>query len=243
MGTLPARLEEVRTRIGRAAERAGRDPDAVELVAVSKTWPAAVLRELVEAAAGSVILGENKMQEAEEKIPQLDATSGSRWHFIGHLQRNKARKAVELFEAVHSVDSLRLAERLDRMAGELGRRPQVYVQVRVGGEASKGGFEARELGGLLGRILQCANLEVCGLMCIPPPVETPEEARASFRTLRELRDRLQDQEGRALPGLSMGMSDDFEVAIEEGATIVRVGSAIFGSRHAAPPHHPPGARS
>lgn len=225
MGEIASNLAGVRERMARAAARAGRD-DPVELVVVTKTWPAEVVREVL--ASGPVTLGENKVQEAEEKIAQLPA--GPVWHLVGHLQRNKARKAIELFEAIHSIDSARLARRLSELAGGLNRRLQVYLQVNAAGERTKSGFEEEELRSALDELLALPHLEVRGLMCIPPPVEDPEEARPAFRALRELRDELQQQSGRLLPGLSMGMSDDFEVAIEEGATIVRVGSAIFGPR-------------
>lgn len=230
MGEIASNLSAVRERIARAAERSGRREGDVELVVVTKTWPVEVVREVVE--TGPVILGENKLQEAEDKIPRLPA--GTRWHFIGQLQRNKARKAVELFEAIHSIDSRRLAERVDRLAAELGKRPRVYLQVNAAGETSKAGFSEEELRREAGAILDLANLEVAGLMAIPPPVDDPQEARDSFRSLRRLREDLQQSLGRELPGLSMGMSHDFEVAIEEGATIVRVGSAVFGPRGKPP---------
>jgi pyridoxal phosphate enzyme (YggS family) len=224
---IAANLRRIRERIAQAAARAGRDGAEISLVAVTKTWPAEVIREVV--AQGPVILGENKLQEAERKIPQLPA--GVCWHFIGHLQRNKARKALELFEAIHSVDSLSLAVRLDLLADELDRRPQIYLQVNGAGEASKSGFSETSVRAELDTLLALPHLKVMGLMSIPPVAESPEAARASFRALRELRDELQERSGVALPGLSMGMSHDFEPAIEEGATIVRIGSAIFGPRH------------
>lgn len=234
MADIAANLQAVKERIARAAERADRDPATVDLLVVSKTWPAQVIQEVV--AAGHDLLGENKLQDAVAKIPELPPTT--RWHFIGHLQRNKARKALELFEAIHSVDSLRLARHLDRLAGELELRQRVYLQVNAAGEESKSGFRAAELHAGMEELSALANLRVEGLMSIPPAVETPEEARSSFRELRALRDELQDRSGVSLPGLSMGMSHDFEVAIEEGATIVRVGSSIFGARVVGPPASP-----
>ncbi len=230
MVDIPANLREVKARLANAAERSGRNPDEVELVVVTKTWPAETVREVLEAGHG--LFGENQLQEAAAKIPQLP--SSARWHFIGHLQRNKARKVLELFEAVHSVHSLRLASALDRLACELGVEPRVYLQVNAAEEASKGGFGEAELREAIGELSRLKHLRVAGLMSIPPVVESPEAARTSFRTLRRLRDELQECSGEALPGLSMGMSHDFEVAVEEGATIVRVGSAVFGPRVAKP---------
>ena len=226
MADIAVNLRAVRQRVDQAAERSGRDPSAVELLVVTKTWPPDVIAEVLE--AGHQLLGENKLQEAGAKIPELHASA--RWHFIGHLQRNKARKALALFEAIHSVDSLRLAHHLDRVAGELGLRPLIYLQVNAAGEQSKSGFGITELQEGLPELFALKHVQVAGLMSIPPVVESPEDARPSFRKLRELRDGLEESSEVPLPGLSMGMSHDFEVAIEEGATIVRVGSAIFGPR-------------
>ncbi|HJM62566.1 MAG: YggS family pyridoxal phosphate-dependent enzyme [Roseibacillus sp.] len=233
MAEIGANLCAVRQRVDRAAGRSGRDPSAVELLVVTKTWPPEVIAEVLE--AGHELLGENKLQEAWAKIPELPASA--RWHFIGHLQRNKARKALDLFEAIHSVDSLRLAHYLDRVAGELGKRPRIYLQVNAVGEESKSGFAVEELREALPGLLSLENVELAGLMSIPPAAEDPEIARSSFRELRKLRDDLEAEFEASLPGLSMGMSHDFEVAIEEGATIVRVGSSIFGSRGVAVSTH------
>ena len=219
-------LETVRQRVAKAARRSGRSPSAVELLVVSKTWPAGVVSHVVE--SGHELLGENKLQEAELKIPDLPPSV--RWHFIGRLQRNKARKALALFEAIHSVDTLRLAAHLSRIAGEMGKTPRIYLQVNLDQEESKGGFSVSQLREDLPELLSMPHLYIAGLMSIPPAVEDPEKARCSFRKLREFRDRLEGDAGVEIEGLSMGMSHDFEVAIEEGATIVRVGSSVFGPR-------------
>ena len=222
-------LRAVKQRVARAAERSRRDCSEVELLVVTKTWSPSVITEVLE--EGHTLLGENKLQEAEKKIAQLP--DGLRWHFIGHLQRNKARKALALFDSIHSVDSVRLARHLDRVAGELNRKTSIFLQVNAAGEESKSGFAVGELAEALPDLAGLSNLEVAGLMSIPPVVAQPEAARSSFRALRALRDDLQQGTGMSLPGLSMGMSHDFEVAIEEGATIVRVGSSIFGPRRRA----------
>jgi len=229
MVEIGANLRAVKQRVARAAERSRRDCSEVELLVVTKTWSPSVITEVLE--EGHTLLGENKLQEAEKKIAQLP--DGLRWHFIGHLQRNKARKALALFDSIHSVDSVRLARHLDRVAGELNRKTSIFLQVNAAGEESKSGFAVGELGEALPDLAGLSNLEVAGLMSIPPVVAQPEAARSSFRALRALRDDLQQGTGISLPGLSMGMSHDFEVAIEEGATIVRVGSSIFGPRRRA----------
>ncbi len=229
MVDIGANLRAVKQRVARAAERSRRDCSEVELLVVTKTWSPSVITEVLE--EGHTLLGENKLQEAEKKIAQLP--DGLRWHFIGHLQRNKARKALALFDSIHSVDSVRLARHLDRVAGELNRKTSIFLQVNAAGEESKSGFAVGELAQALPDVAGLSNLEVAGLMSIPPVVAQPEAARSSFRALRALRDDLQQGTGMSLPGLSMGMSHDFEVAIEEGATIVRVGSSIFGPRRRA----------
>ena len=194
---------------------------------VSKTWPAETVSEVV--AAGQICFGENKVQEAEGKIPALP--THLKWHLIGHLQRNKVRKALPLFGTLHGIDSLKLARYTSGIALELGLKPEVYLQVNLAGEGSKNGYVPEELRRDFDALLSLDGIEIIGLMCIPPAVSIPEEARPWFVKLRQLRDELTALSGHPLPGLSMGMSGDFDVAIEEGSTIVRVGSAIFGSRH------------
>jgi hypothetical protein len=220
------RLLEIRERLASAARKAGRDPAEIELMAVSKNFPAPTIREVAE--SGHLLFGENRVQEAESKIPELPTRL--RWHLIGHLQSNKIRKALPLFEAIHSIDSLELARSLNRVAAELGLFPKVYLQANLAAEASKYGFTESTLVSHLDELLGLDHLEILGLMTIPPVREDPEDSRADFAALRELRDRLAQRAGIPLSGLSMGMSDDFPIAIEEGATIVRVGSALFGSR-------------
>jgi pyridoxal phosphate enzyme (YggS family) len=223
------RLETVLDRIRKAAVACGRDPQSVRLVAVSKTVAAERVRAAV--AAGVDTLGENYIQEARAKIEALAALPVA-WHFIGHLQSNKAKYAVRLFELIHTVDSLKLAAELDRQAARAGKTQQVLVQVNVSGEASKSGASEAEAGRLVADIGKLAHLSVKGLMTMPPFFDQPEKARPFFRALRRLRDEIQQ---RHLPGvdlreLSMGMTGDFEAAIAEGATLVRIGTAIFGER-------------
>ena len=228
-----ARLEAINQRIAAACERAGRQVSEITLVAVSKTVTVARIREAIE--AGVRDLGESRIQEAAAKIPELKPLSAGRkvqWHLIGHLQSNKARRAVELFDAVHSVDSLNLAERLDRIAGESGKRLPVFIEVNLGGEESKTGAAPDEVLPLCEQIGKLPRLELKGLMAVPPFSDNPEDARPFFQHLRRLRDEAL-QAGAAEGGLndlSMGMSDDFEIAIEEGATFIRVGTALFGAR-------------
>ncbi|MBX3026454.1 YggS family pyridoxal phosphate-dependent enzyme [bacterium] len=218
MSDIAANVRAVRARIARAAERAGRDPASVRLIAVSKTKPAAAVRAAI--AAGVTDIGENYVQEAEAKRAAVG--DGAAWHLIGHLQRNKAGRAAALFDCIHTVDSAALGAALSRQAQALGRTVRLLVEVRLGGEATKSGVEPAAVPALLDA-LRLPGLAVEGLMSVPPPGD-PEQARPHFRALRALRDRL------ALRELSMGMSEDFEVAIEEGATLVRVGRAIFGAR-------------
>jgi pyridoxal phosphate enzyme (YggS family) len=225
MSQIAQNLEEVRRRIKAAALRAGRDPGQVRLVAVSKTMPLELIREAV--AAGQRLFGENYLQEARGKIEELG--EAATWHFIGHLQSNKAKAVVNLFELIHGVDRLNLAEALDNAAASKGTLQKILLQVNLAGEATKSGASQEAAAELLRQIAQLPHLRVMGLMTMPPFLE-PETVRPYFRTLRELRDRLQEIGGNPLPELSMGMSGDFEVAIEEGATLVRVGTAIFGSR-------------
>ena len=225
--TIRDRLLHVQERMHAAAARAGREPSSVTLVAVSKTMPVDVIRQAVE--AGATILGENRVQEAAEKVAALPGAAV--WHLVGHLQTNKAKQAVQLFELIHSVDSVKLAQTLDRHGREAGKRIRCLVEVNLGGEESKSGTKEAGTRDLLAAARDLPNLQVEGLMAIPPFLPSPEEVRPYFQRLRALRDRLQG-EGFRLPELSMGMTHDFEVAIEEGATLVRIGTAIFGPRTA-----------
>ncbi len=227
------RVAAVRERIARAAERAGREPGEVTLVAVSKTHPEAAVRAAF--AAGVREFGENRVQEAEPKIAATTdlAGAGLRWHLVGHLQSNKARKAVALFGLVQSVDSLDLGQKLARIGGEAERPVGALVQVDLAGEQTKFGLPEAELLPALEALRGAPGLAVEGLMVLPPYFEDAEEARPYFRRLRALRDRAEAAGLLAGRELSMGMSHDFEAAVEEGATIVRVGTAIFGERQAA----------
>jgi pyridoxal phosphate enzyme (YggS family) len=220
MQDIRANLERVRERVARAAERAGRRAEDVLLVGVSKTVDVARIRAAIAAGLGA--LGENRVQEARDKITELGRTV--QWHLVGHLQTNKVRDALELFDVIHSVDRIDLARELDRRARAKGRTIDAFVQVNVGGELSKGGWPPEAIESAVGAISALSGLKLRGLMTIPPAVERAEDARAWFRTLRKLAER------HGLPELSMGMSADFEVAIEEGATMVRVGTAVFGPR-------------
>lgn len=226
------RVAAVRERIARAAERASRSPGDVTLVAVSKTFPAEVVREAF--AAGLRHFGENRVKEAADKIEALDdlRSAGLRWHLVGHLQSNKARKAAALFDVVHSVDSAALAERLAKTAAEAGRTLPVLVQVDLAGEDSKSGVPEAELPDALERMKGLEGLRVTGLMVLPPDLEA-EDVRPYFHRLRVLRGELAEKGLLDGNDLSMGMSHDFEVAVEEGATLVRIGSAIFGARTVA----------
>ena len=223
MSQLSQNLESVQQRIETAAAHAERDADEIKLIAVSKTHPAEVLREAID--TGISVFGENKVQEAERKILEI-GRDGVEWHLIGHLQSNKARKAVQLFDVIHSIDSIELAERLERICIEEGREElTVLIQVDLAGEETKSGISESELTGLIDYIKTCERVRWIGLMVLPPYFDDPDATRPYFKKLKELRDRV-------IPGgeLSMGMSHDFEVAIEEGATIVRIGTAIFGER-------------
>ncbi|MCI0525221.1 MAG: YggS family pyridoxal phosphate-dependent enzyme [Acidobacteria bacterium] len=228
-----ARLEAINRRIAAACERAGRQVCEITLVAVSKTVPAARIREAIE--AGVRVVGENRVQEAAAKISELKPVSAEfpvQWHLIGRLQSNKARRAVELFDVVHSVDSLKLAERMDGVAGETGKRLPVFIEVNLGGEESKAGVAPDKVLPLCEQITKFANLELIGLMAVPPYLDNPEDARPFFQQLRRLRDeaRRTGLVSERFNDLSMGMSNDFEAAIEEGATFIRIGSALFGAR-------------
>lgn len=227
---IETRVAAVRERIARAAERAERPPESVTLVAVSKTFPAADVRAAF--AAGVRDFGENRVQEAEPKIAALAelATAGLRWHLIGHLQSNKARRAAALFDAVQSVDSLELGRKLARAAQEAGRPLRLLVQVDLAGEQTKFGVPEPELLNVLEALRAAEPIRVEGLMLLPPFFEDPEQARPFFRRLRSLAAQASAEGLLAGRELSMGMSHDFEVAIEEGATMVRVGTALFGGR-------------
>lgn len=218
---------DVLSRIEAACARAGRDPATVTLVAVSKTVPADRLRDAV--AAGLDLLGENRVQEGLAKAPEVP---GARWHLVGPLQGNKARRALEVFACIESVDSIGLAERLDRLVGELGTggRYPVLLQVNVDDDPAKAGFQPSALESALDRLESFTHLEIEGLMTIGRLVDEPEAARTTFRRLRGLSERLRAAGAPVGSALSMGMTDDFEVAVEEGATIVRVGRALFGAR-------------
>lgn len=226
MSDLPARLQAIHDRISAAATRSGRDASSVELLAVSKTFPVEVIQEAVD--AGQLLFGENKVQEVLAKAPQLPEKV--QWHLIGHLQSNKVRKILPLVKSIHSIGSVDLAKDVDRIAAELGLYPKVYLEVNLAAESSKHGFTADAVRSKLEELYALRRLEIQGLMCIPPFDANPESSRPYFVKLRDLRDELEKIGGGPLPLLSMGMSHDFEIAIEEGATIVRVGSAIFGGR-------------
>jgi pyridoxal phosphate enzyme (YggS family) len=228
MTSLPTALEEVRGRIESACARSGRSVREVRLVAVSKTVDVERIRRLLD--CGHDLFGENRVQEALEKIPLLGPAAS--WHLVGHLQRNKARHAVGAFELLHGVDSEKLAAEIDRRAFRAGIRQAVLLQVNLAGEATKSGVDEAGLPALLDAVAALPHVELRGLMTIPPPAVEPEESRRWFVRLRELRERSATGSGLALPELSMGMTDDFEVAVEEGATLVRVGRAIFGERPA-----------
>jgi len=225
-------ISEVRDRIASAARRAGRRPEEIALMAVSKTHPPERIREAH--AAGLRLFGENRVQEFAGKASALADLQGAEWHMIGHLQTNKASKATELFNAVDSVDSVKLAEKLDGAARSLSRKLAVLIEINVGGESAKSGVapDSRELEDLLLAAPRFEALEFRGLMTVPPFTDDPDEARPYFRKLRDLRDTISKRElpSVSMDALSMGMSHDFEVAIEEGSTCIRVGTAIFGER-------------
>lgn len=226
MPDIAENLSEVLRKIQAACARTARDQGSVELIAVSKTFPMESVRGAWE--AGQLLFGESKLQEAESKIAALP--SSLHWHFIGRVQSNKVRRLLQSFEVIHAIDSLKLASYTDEIAGELGLFPKVFLQVNLGDESSKGGFAPSLLRAEMEALLQLKRLEILGLMCIPPAAPDAESARPWFKLLAGMRDSLETEFGVNLPGLSMGMSGDYGVAIEEGATHVRVGSAIFGKR-------------
>jgi PLP dependent protein len=226
MSSILDNLERVWEQIAQAAAKAGRDVKDVELVAIAKTHPAEKVREAVE--AGQTLFGESRVQEARAKIPEL--SSNIRWHFVGHLQKNKVRQALPLFEMIHSVDSFALAQDINRIAQEEGLHPRVLLEVNVAGEGSKFGFAPDDLREQMEALLALPRLSIEGLMCIPPLAVESEDSRKFFVQVRELRDSLQKEFNMKLPQLSMGMTQDFPIGIQEGATLVRVGTAIFGER-------------
>ena len=231
MERIAERLEQVQAQIAAAAQKSSRSPDDIELVAVSKTHPAETVQAAVD--AGQILFGESRVQEARAKIPLLP--SRLRWHFIGHLQKNKIRHALPLFELFHGIDSLALAQDLERIAAEEGSRPRILLEANLAAEASKHGFAPEILRAAMEELLSLGKLSIEGLMAIPPIAPEPESSRPYFIALRKLRDELESEFSLRLPQLSMGMSGDFLVAIEEGATLVRVGTAIFGERQRTRP--------
>ena len=226
MSSVAENLERVREQVAEAAAKVGRAVDEIQLIAISKTHDA----EKVRAAygAGQTLFGESRVQEARAKIPELP--SNLRWHFVGHLQKNKIRHALPLFELFHSVDSLALAQEMSRIADEEGMHPRVLLEINVSGEGSKFGFKPETVRAEMESLLALPRLSIDGLMTIPPLAEKAEASRKFFVQLRELRDGLESEFQMKLPRLSMGMTNDFAIAVEEGATLVRVGTAIFGER-------------
>ena len=226
MEQIAENLERVRSQIADAAKKSGRSPDDIELVAISKTHDAEKVRMAYE--AGQTLFGESKVQEARAKIPELP--SSLRWHFVGHLQKNKIRHALPLFELFHGIDDVDLAREMNRIAEEQGMHPRILLEVNVAGEGSKFGFKPDRLREEMESLLSLTRLSIEGLMTIPPLAEEAEASRKFFVDLRELRGALEKEFDMKLPHLSMGMTNDFVVAVEEGATLVRVGTAIFGKR-------------
>jgi PLP dependent protein len=225
MSEIAENLRLIRQRISNSCHKIGRCNEDVQLIAVSKFFSADAVRKAYE--SGQLVFGENKQQEAEAKILLLPSLL--EWHFIGQLQRNKVRKILSQFSVIHSVDSLRLAKYVNEIARELGLFPKVFLQINLVNELTKGGFSREEIFGDFNQLISLDRLEIIGLMTIPPSA-IPEGGRLFFASLRELRDDIAERFNNFLPMLSMGMSNDFEIAIEEGATHVRVGSAIFGRR-------------
>ena len=225
---ISSNIRLIRQRMGVACARCGRDPQSVRLMAVSKTVEPERIRQALD--AGVTLLGENYVQEAREKIPAIGHVA--EWHMIGHLQTNKVKYVVNLFDWIHSVDRLELARELDKRAGQNNRRLNVLIEVNVSGEESKSGIEATQALELVRQVSLLPNINLRGLMTMPPYSDNPENSRPYFQALRKLRDDISAADIPSIPmdELSMGMTDDFEVAIEEGATIIRVGRAIFGNR-------------
>jgi pyridoxal phosphate enzyme (YggS family) len=226
---LVANFQKINERIAAACARAGREPSSVTLLAVTKNHPPAVVREACD--LGLALFGENRVQEAKAKIPQCPGNI--RWHMIGHLQSNKSRDAVGLFAMIHSIDSLHLAEAVNSAAEKFAKTMPILLEVNVAGESSKFGYRPEALLAELKQINALQKIEIHGLMTVAPWSAEPEKVRPVFRRLRDLKRECEDALGAPLPHLSMGMTDDFEVAIEEGATIIRLGSALFGPRRSA----------
>jgi PLP dependent protein len=226
MTSIAENLECVRRIIAQAAAKVGRSENEIELVAITKTHPVERIRDAAQ--AGQTLFGESRVQEARAKIPELP--SNLRWHFVGHLQKNKIRHAMPLFELFHGVDSLALAQEMNRIAAEEGGHPRVLLEVNVAGEGSKFGFTTEILRAEMETLLELQRLSIEGIMCIPPLADKAESSRKYFVQLRELRDSIEREFNLKLPHLSMGMTQDFWIAVEEGATLVRVGTAIFGER-------------
>jgi len=226
MSSVAENLERVREQVAEAAAKVGRAVDEIQLIAITKTHAAERVREAIE--AGQTLFGESRVQEARAKIPLLPASL--RWHFVGHLQKNKIRHALPLFELFHSVDSLALAHEMNRIADEEGMHPRVLLEINVSGEGSKFGFKPETVRAEMESLLALPRLSIEGLMTIPPLAENAEASREFFAQLREFRDAIEKEFDLKLPQLSMGMTTDFTVATEEGATLVRVGTAIFGER-------------
>lgn len=226
MADLSQHLKNIQGQIAAATSKSGRPADCVQLLAVSKTYPPEIIQHAY--AAGQIHFGENRVQELIEKIPALPQDIN--WHLIGHLQKNKVRKVLAGLAAIHSVDSLPIAQSISRIAGELELKSSIYLQVNISQDGAKFGFTAEEMPAVLEQLQSMPHLHIEGLMTIPEFTSDLEKTRCHFSALRDLRDQLTLSSGLPLPGLSMGMSHDFPVAIEEGATIVRVGSAIFGQR-------------
>jgi pyridoxal phosphate enzyme (YggS family) len=226
MEQIAENLERVKSQIADAAKKSGRSTDEIELVAISKTHDAGKVREANQ--AGQTLFGESRVQEARAKIPELP--SNLRWHFVGHLQKNKIRHALPLFELFHGIDSLDLAHEINRVAEEEGLHPRILLEVNVAGEGSKFGFKPETVRQQMEQLLSLSRVSIEGLMTIPPLSEEAEMSRKFFVGLRQLRDALEKEFSVKLPTLSMGMTNDFPVAVEEGAALVRVGTAIFGER-------------
>ncbi|HTY63634.1 MAG TPA: YggS family pyridoxal phosphate-dependent enzyme [Acidobacteriota bacterium] len=230
MGTIAQNIQNIQERAAAAATSCGRSPEEILILAISKTVPAdAILRA---AEAGLKQFGENRVQEAEGKILSLGRTLRLEWHLVGHLQSNKAKRAVELFDAIHSIDSIKLASKISQAAGEMGKTQSVLLQVDLGHEETKHGADPSRIREILEAVSEMKGIQLNGLMTIPPFFEDADKSRPFYATLRELRDALESEQPGCLgqKHLSMGMSHDFEEAIREGATIIRIGTAIFGSR-------------